>query len=160
MVERIKVSDADKKKHGKHLFGKGHGKFGGRKVGAVNKVPAAMKEAFLAALNAVGEPVWVRETYKVKNKTYVKWKLTETGKGAMVGYFKYCALNHVAETLAFAGKMLPAELNIKANSTSNVNYRIRPEEFDKLSDAELSSLYREAVTAPEDVAEQPGATKH
>ena len=115
-------------------FQKGHPKMGGRKAGTPNKLTTSLKDDTLGAAEDVG----MIEEHKIVDKDGKQTggtRLLATGKDGRRGYLRWAAIHQPASFIGLLARFIPAELNVKTETTVTVSYETVEETREALTRA-------------------------
>jgi hypothetical protein len=84
-------------------------KYGGRKPGALNKLPAELKECILQAVHDVGEIRYVEIPGDDKDRK-PKYKRLVDGLDGATGYMRFLAIEHPTTMATLLGRVLPLQV--------------------------------------------------
>jgi len=94
---------------------------GGRQPGSMNSLGRDLKEALLDAAQEVGE-VEETEIFDKDGKPTGQFSRKATGKGGLKGYLKWAAVHRANAFIAQLGRVMPTQINVKAEAPKRVVY--------------------------------------
>ena len=93
----------------------------GRKPGKLGARTELLSQALLLAAEEIGDVI-EEPILNAKGKM-IGVKLTPSGEGGLVAFLKWAALNHTAAYMSQLGKVMPLQVNVKAEEKRSSTMR-------------------------------------